>query len=71
MHFQTSAPPGAAPPVVVPSEAKMQKFNDLITPMFSQIRENSDENLRLAALRDILLPRLMSGELSVADLAGK
>ncbi len=54
--------------VSVPSEDEMREFNDLITPLFAQIRENSDENLRLAELRDALLPKLMSGELSVADL---
>jgi len=54
--------------VVVPSEQKMKEFNNLIDPLFAQIRENRDENLRLAELRDTLLPRLMSGELSVADL---
>lgn len=47
-------------PVVVPSAEEMQEFNDLIDPLFAQIRGNSDENLRLAALRDTLLPRLMS-----------
>lgn len=54
--------------VVVPSEEEMQEFNNLIAPLFAQIRENSDENRRLAELRDVLLPKLMSGELSVADL---
>ena len=57
-------------PVVVPSEEEMQEFNTLIDPLFAQIRENSDENLQLGKLRDTLLPRLMSGELSVADLGG-
>lgn len=55
-------------PVVVPSKEEMREFNDLIDPLFAQIRENIDENLRLTELRDSLLPRLMSGELSVADL---
>jgi type I restriction enzyme S subunit len=54
--------------VVVPSKEEMQEFNDLITPLFVQIRENRDENAHLAELRDALLPRLMSGELSVAEL---
>ena len=55
--------------VIVPNEEEMWKFNDLIDPLFAQIRVNSDENLRFAKLRDILLPRLMSGELSIADLS--
>ena len=36
--------------------------------IFEKISNANDENRRLAALRDALLPRLMSGELSVADL---
>jgi len=39
--------------------------------MFDQIRKNSDENRTLAILRDTLLPRLMSGELSIADSSVK
>lgn len=54
--------------VVVPTLPEIEEYNALISPLFAQIRENSDENLRLAELRDTLLPRLMSGELSVADL---
>ena len=58
-------------PVVIPNEGEMQEFNNLIDSFFAQIRKNSDENLRLTELRDTLLPRLMSGELSVTDLTTK
>ena len=54
--------------VVIPSGETIEQFNALIDPLFTRFRENKDENLRLAKLRDALLPRLMSGELSVADL---
>jgi type I restriction enzyme S subunit len=54
--------------VTVPSVKEMEEYNLLIDPMFVQIRENHDESRRLAELRDTLLPRLMSGELSVADI---
>lgn len=57
--------------VVIPLEHDIQEFNALIDPLFAQIRKNSDENLRLVELRDVLLPRLMSGELSVTDLTVK
>ncbi len=55
-------------PVIVPNEDELQEFNDLIDPLFAQIRENNDENIRLAELRDAILPRLMSGEFLVADI---
>ena len=51
--------------VIIPSMSEMDAFNALITPLFAQIRNNSDENLILAELRDTLLPRLMSGVLSI------
>lgn len=38
-------------------------FDDLIAPMDEMIRNNTKENQTLAATRDLLLPKLMSGEL--------
>lgn len=43
-------------------------FLSVATPMFSQILGNSIENLRLAELRDVLLPRLMSGEIDISAI---
>lgn len=40
----------------------------IIKPMMEIIHNNSEENIRFAALRDSLLPRLMSGELDVSAL---
>ncbi|MCR4936186.1 MAG: restriction endonuclease subunit S [Oscillospiraceae bacterium] len=40
----------------------------VIRPMMQIIHNNSEENNRLASVRDSLLPRLMSGELDVSDL---
>jgi len=42
-------------------------FADIVRPWFSRIRAASDENKTLAALRDALLPKLISGELRVKD----
>jgi type I restriction enzyme S subunit len=41
---------------------------DAISPMMEKIHNNTKENIRLSALRDALLPRLMSGELDVSGL---
>ena len=57
--------------VVVPPADEMAEFNALIEPLFAQIRANRDESANLAEIRDALLPRLMSGELSVADMDAK
>lgn len=40
----------------------------IIKPMMDTIHNNSQENMRLAALKDSLLPKLMSGELGVSEL---
>ena len=40
----------------------------IINPMMEAIHNNSEENIRLVALRDSLMPRLMSGEIDVSDI---
>ncbi len=52
----------------LPDESALSRFNELITPMTQAIVKNQQENVRLAELRDTLLPRLMSGELDVSVL---
>ena len=39
------------------------KFGELVEPLFSLASQNADESHTLAALRDTLLPKLISGEL--------
>jgi|LSQX01.3.fsa_nt_gb type I restriction enzyme S subunit len=55
-------------PVIVPSEIEIIKFNQIIAPLDALIESNSMESVFLSSLRDTLLPRLLSGELSVSDL---
>ena len=56
---------------VIPSDAVLTEFCNTVAPVYTRIEQNFLENRRLAELRDSLLPRLMSGELSVADYAAK
>ena len=58
-------------PILIPAGDLLQQFNEIIHPMIEVIYTNHCQSEHLAALRDTLLPRLMSGELSVADLSGK
>ena len=46
----------------------MKSFDEIVEPMFDAILSNQEENIKLAELRDSLLPRLMSGELDVSEL---
>lgn len=55
-------------PVVVPSTHALISFSDTVKPMLETIANNRAENIRLADIRDALLPRLMSGELDVSEL---
>jgi type I restriction enzyme S subunit len=43
------------------------QFALLAEPIFERIRENTLENLTLARTRDLLLPKLMSGEITLTD----
>lgn len=54
--------------VMIPSKEVMTEFNNLIEPIFSIMRNNKNENDRLTALRDSLLPKLMSGEIDVSNV---
>ena len=55
-------------PAIIPNKEALNAFDDLIQPIFAQIRNLKDENIHLADLRDTLLPRLMSSELDVSDI---
>ena len=54
--------------VVIPSKAELSTFNSIVQPIFSQIRNLRAESDRLTSTRDILLPRLMSGEIDAANI---
>ena len=55
-------------PFVVPTDNELKEFHDLAAPMFANIKANQIETDNLVALRDTLLPKLMSGELDVSDI---
>lgn len=51
--------------LLVPSPALLAAFNDFAEPLLSQIHNLHIQNQKLRTARDLLLPRLMSGELAV------
>ena len=51
--------------ILAPQKEIIDKFNTLIMPIFERIFKNALENIKLASLRDLLLPKLMSGEIKV------
>ncbi len=56
-------------PLVLPPEELMVAFTAKIAPLYAQISANLHQSSTLACLRDTLLPKLLSGELSVADVS--
>ena len=55
-------------PAVIPDSDSLGKFNDFCAPLFEQQQVLEAQSQSLAALRDNLLPRLMSGELDVSGI---
>ena len=53
--------------VILPDARTASVFANLVEPIVSKVFANTEENQTLAELRDTLLPKLMSGEIRVAD----
>lgn len=51
--------------IILPPKDIISKYNELVSPYFSLLIKNLNECDYLAQLRDILLPKLMSGELQI------
>jgi len=49
----------------IPDDDKVKEFGKSVEPIDKHIRILSEQNIKLAELRDILLPRLMLGEINL------
>ncbi len=54
--------------VIIPPQLVLSQFEELVSPMYIQIKANLDENNNLSKLRDVLLPKLMTGEIDVSQV---
>lgn len=54
--------------VVYPPKVVVEQFNKIYSTLLSKKAKNDIEITRLGELRDILLPKLMSGELKVSEM---
>lgn len=54
--------------VLVPDENTLAKFEKFASSLMAKWEANNNENVKLASLRDTLLPKLMSGELDASDI---
>lgn len=66
---QLTVPMFKAYDIKVPEAKAIERFSQTINPLFDAIDSNKEECIKLAALRDVLLPRLMSGEIDVRKVA--
>jgi len=55
-------------PAVIPNSETLRRFNDFCKPVFVQQQILEEQNRSLGALRDSLLPKLMSGEIDISGI---
>ena len=55
--------------LTIPNKRTIQAFENIASSLFSKIVQNSIQSRRLSQLRDTLLPKLMSGEIDVSNVA--
>ena len=55
-------------PATKADESTLKEFDALVTPLFDAMLNADRENFKLAAMRDALLPKLMSSEIDVREV---
>src|SRR5699024_9161341 len=53
--------------ILIPDEETLQKMNKIMDPIVSNLVNLGIQNKKLEETRDILLPKLMSGEIRVEE----
>ncbi|HEY5524235.1 MAG TPA: restriction endonuclease subunit S [Clostridium sp.] len=56
--------------MLMPDDNTLNNYHNIINPLMIEIRKSQEENQTLTAIRDALLPRLMSGEIRVPIVEG-
>ena len=56
-------------PFVLPDAVVTRAFGNAVRPLFQQVETLLLQNTQLAQARDLLLPKLMSGQLDVSGIA--
>ena len=55
-------------PVVVPESGLLTRFNEFLFPLIQNLKSFNRKNTNLRAQRDLLLPKLVSGEIDVSEV---
>lgn len=54
-------------PCIVPTDPVLQKFQEIVSPLWQKIVSNTKEAVSLEKQRDYLLPKLVSGDIRIPD----
>ena len=54
--------------VVAPPDALLERYHQLVAPMFAEIRTLARQTANLRRTRDLLLPRLLSGKVALNEV---
>jgi type I restriction enzyme S subunit len=55
-------------PIFRPPDLLIKRFSDVVIPMLDSIQMMLEKNANLRQTRDLLLPKLISGEIDVSEL---
>ena len=66
-HQRVSPKSALAIEVILPPRSMVHQFSDLMRPLLAKVERGQGEGETLSALRDALLPKLISGEVRVRD----
>ncbi|MUL36769.1 restriction endonuclease subunit S [Gloeocapsopsis dulcis] len=55
-------------PFILPSQEALERFQNFVSPIFRQLKKLRSKNTNLRKTRDVLLPKLISGEIDVENL---
>lgn len=55
-------------PIYLPNDTVLERFHQTVKPLFELIENNNIESKNLATLRDVILPKLMNGELDATNI---
>ena len=64
---RTSWPLMARYEITIPPEPILEAFNSIVAPLADSLIANIHESRSLAQLRDLLLPKLISGDIRIKD----
>lgn len=54
--------------LAIPDEQSLADFEKIVAPMYEFMQDNNKQISKLAEIRNLMLPKLMSGELDISDI---